>query len=95
VCDAVKHGIGCVKIIGSVRTYKPGNLVPYDAIRQLLGVISGELDVSKGIITTTSDFPPPFGEDPFIKPFIPTRPELINGQNLRRWFAELNPITDH
>jgi restriction endonuclease Mrr len=55
---AIKHGIGCVKIIGSVKRYAPGNLVGYDDIRALLGVLSGERDASKGIITTTSDFPP-------------------------------------
>jgi restriction system protein len=72
-----------------------GNLVSYDAIRSLLGVMSRERDVSKEIITTTSDFPPLVGEDPFIKPFMPTRLELINGQNLQRCLAELNAITDH
>jgi restriction system protein len=54
----VKHGVGCVKIIGSVKRYASGNLVPYEDIRALLGVMSGERNVSKGIITTTSDFPP-------------------------------------
>jgi restriction system protein len=39
---AVKHGVGCVKIIGSVKAYKPGNLVPYDTVRSLIGVMSGE-----------------------------------------------------
>jgi restriction system protein len=65
-------------------------LVSYDAIRALIGVMQGERDTSKGIITTTSDFPPRVGEDPFIKPFMPTRVELINGQNLQKWLAELN-----
>jgi restriction system protein len=55
---AVKHGVGCVKIIGSVKRYGAGKLVPYDDIRALLGVMSGERNASKGIITTTSDFPP-------------------------------------
>ncbi len=53
---AIKRGIGCVKIIGSVKRYAPGNLVEYDDIRALLGVLSGERDASKGIITTTSVF---------------------------------------
>jgi restriction system protein len=57
--------------------------------------MGSERDVSKGIITTTSDFPPLVGEDPFIKPFMPTRLELINGDNLQKWLAELNTITDH
>jgi restriction system protein len=79
-----------VKIIGSVKAYKPGTLVDYDSIRALIGVMAGERDVSKGIITTTSDFPPRVGEDPFIKPFMPTRLELINGENLRKWLTGLN-----
>jgi restriction system protein len=87
---AIRHGIGCVKIIGSVKAHKPGTLVDYDAIRSLIGVMSGERDVSKGIITTTSDFPPRVGEDPFIRPFMPTRLELINGKNLQKWLTELN-----
>jgi restriction system protein len=87
---AIRHGIGCVKIISSVKAHKPGTLVEYDAIRALIGVMSGDRDVSKGIITTTSDFPPRVGEDPFIKPFMPTRLELINGENLQKWLTKLN-----
>jgi restriction system protein len=81
---AVKHGIGCVKIIGSVKAYRPQNLVSYDDVRALLGVMSGERDVSKGIITTTSDFPPLIARDPFIASFMPMRLELINGTELQR-----------
>jgi restriction system protein len=77
---AIKDGVGCVKIIGSVERYAPGHLVSYDHIRALLGVLSGERDASKGIITTTSDFPPRVKDDPYIGPFIPTRLELMNGE---------------
>ena len=87
---AIKRGVGCVKIIGSVKAYAPGNLVPYDDVRALLGVMSGELNVSKGIVTTTSDFPPKISNDPFIKPFLPTRLELINGAALREWLENLS-----
>jgi restriction system protein len=87
---AVKHGVGCVKIIGSVKRYAAGNLVPYDDIRALLGVMSGERNASKGIITTTSDFPPNVAEDPFIGPFLPTRLELMNGGKLLKWLADLS-----
>ncbi len=87
---AIKHGIGCVKIIGSVKRYAPGNLVEYDDIRALLGVLSGERDASKGIITTTSDFPPRVNDDPFIAPFLPTRLELMNGEALQKWLRDLS-----
>jgi len=90
---ATKQGIGCVKIIGSVKAYKPGNLVRYDEIRALIGVISTDLTVSKGIITTTSDFPPNVARDPFIAPLMPTRLELMNGKALQEWLREqLNSI---
>jgi restriction system protein len=87
---AVKHGIGCVKIIDSVKANKPGHLVEYDDVRALLGVLYGERDVSKGIITTTSGFPPKIATDPFIGPFIPTRLELMDGPALQKWLAELS-----
>jgi restriction system protein len=86
---AIKHGIGCVKIIGSVKRYAPGHLVGYDDIRALLGVLSNDRNASKGIITTTSDFPPGVNEDPFIAPSIPTRLELINGKELQAWLEQL------
>jgi restriction system protein len=86
---AIKRGVGCVKILGSVKRYAPNHLVEYDDIRALLGVLSGERDASKGIITTTSDFPPRVMEDPNISPFIPTRLELMNREALLKWLLEL------
>jgi restriction system protein len=87
---AIKRGIGCIKIIGSVKRYAPGNLVEYDDIRALLGVLSGERDASKGIIATTSDFPPRLNEDRIIAPFLPTRLELMNGEVLQKWLQDLS-----
>jgi restriction system protein len=72
-----------------VKAYKPGKLVRYDDVRALLGVMSGEPDTSKGIITTTSDFPPNIRSDPYIAPFLPTRLELMNGEQLRTWLTDL------
>lgn len=86
---AIKGGVGCVKIIGSVKAYKPGHLVGYDDVRALLGVMSSELDVSKGIVATTSDFPLLIEKDRFIAPFLPTRLELLNGERLQGWLAQL------
>jgi len=86
---AHKHGVGCVKIIGSVKAYAPGNLVNYDDVRSLIGVMTGERDTSKAIITTTSDFSPNMNKDPFIAPFLPTRLELVNGRALQRWLSDL------
>jgi restriction system protein len=86
---ATRYGVGCIKIIGSIKAYKPGHLVNYDDIRSLIGVMAGERDTSKGIITTTSDFPPRIMSDPFIAPFVPYRLELMNGMQLRNWLKTL------
>jgi restriction system protein len=86
---ATRSGVGCVKIIGSVKAYRPDNLVPYDHVRALLGVMAGERDVSKGIIATTSDFPPNIEKDPFIAPFLPTRLELMSWARLKTWISEI------
>ena len=87
---AIKRGVGSIKILGSVKAYKPGHLVGYDDVRALLGVMSGERDTSKGIITTTSAFPPKIMSDPFIAPFVPTRLELMDGKALQAWLADLS-----
>jgi restriction system protein len=86
---ATRQGVGCIKIIGSVKAYKPGHLVSYDDVRSLIGVMAGERDTSKGIITTTADFPPRIMSDPFIAPFVPYRLELMNGTQLHRWLKTL------
>jgi|SRR5580704_3526290 restriction system protein len=87
---AIRNGIGCIKVIGSVKAYKPGHLVKHDDVRALLGVMSGEQNTSKGILTTTSDFAPRIPTDPFIKNFLPTRLELMNGERLRDWLLTLS-----
>lgn len=89
---ATRKGRGSIKIIGSVKAYKPGHLVKHDDVRALLGVMSGEQNASKGILTTTSDFAPKIKTDPFIKPFLPTRLELVNGAELQEWLVALAKI---
>lgn len=88
---AIKKGIGCIKIIGSVKAYAPGNLVRPDDVRALAGVLYGDPKASKGIITTTSDFAPSIPTDPFLSPLMPYRLELMNGIKLREW---LNKLTE-
>jgi hypothetical protein len=69
--------------------------VNQDEVRALLGVMSGELNTSKGILTTTSDFAPRLPTDPFIRPFLPTRLELRNGAQLKRWLINLMKQPTH
>jgi len=87
---ATRRGVGCVKIIGSVKAYSKGNLVSYDDVRALMGVLSADLSASKGIVATTSDFPPLIEADPFIRPLLPTRLELMNGRRLQEWLSNIS-----
>ena len=84
-----KSGIGLIRTIVSVKAYAAGNLVRYDDVRALLGVLHGERDASKAVLVTTSDFPSRITKDPFIGPYLPYRLELMNGEALREWLIAL------
>ena len=84
---AIKRGIASVRIIDSVKAYSPGHLVTHDDVRALAGVLLGDQNASKGIVTTTSDFAPGIKSDPYLSPLVPFRLELMNGQLLRNWLA--------
>lgn len=79
---AEKIGFGSVRLIESVKRYKPGNEVTADEVRALLGVLSGDQRATKGVVSTTWEFAPKVREDIFIKPFLPYRLELVNGTDL-------------
>lgn len=81
-------GIGEIRIIDDVKAYKPGHFVTAKEVRALMGVLQGD-GASKGFITTTSDFAPTLREDPFIKPFLGNRIELVNGEMLFKRLKEL------
>lgn len=86
---AIKKGVGSVKIINSVKAYKPGHLVKHDDVRALAGVLNGDLQASKGIVMTTSDFAPGITKDPYLKPLMPYRLELMNGKALQKWMEDI------
>lgn len=86
---AVKKGMCSIRIIGSVKAYKPGHLVKHDDVRALAGVLLGDHQASKGIITTTSSFAPNIIQDPFLKLLMPYRLELMDGKSLQKWLEEL------
>ena len=86
---AVKDGIGTVRIIDSVKAYKPNHRVRHDDVRSLAGVLYGDPKATKGIVTTTSSFAPGIATDPFISPLIPYRLELMDGKRLQSWLENL------
>ncbi len=86
---ATKHGIGSVRILGSVKAYSPGHIVTKEELHALAGVVNLDTAASKGIITTTSDFAPLLLNDPYLAKSIPYRIELMNGERLRKWLSSL------
>jgi restriction system protein len=91
---AEKDGFGSVRLIESVKRYKPGNEVTADEVRALLGVLSGDQRATKGVISTTWEFAPKVREDIFIKPFLPYRLELVNGTDLVQRLKEYTSPKD-
>jgi restriction system protein len=86
---ATKPGIGSVRIIDQVKAYARGHRVTADEVRSVLGVLAVDPNVSKGVITTSSEFAPGIFEDPGLKAFMPYRLELKDGYQLRHWLIEL------
>jgi len=89
---AVKRGIGRIRIIDQVKAYKPSHLVTANDVRALMGVVH-EDGGAKGFATTTSEFAPKLHEDPLITPLIPSRLELVNGEQLLARLDELANAT--
>jgi restriction system protein len=72
-----------------MKAYKPGYVVTAKEVRAMLGVINGAGNVSKGVITTTSEFAPRLMDDPYIKRDIPNRLELKARDDLLQWLKDL------
>jgi hypothetical protein len=71
----VKKGVGSVRFLDSGKRYGPGHVVTADDVRALLGVLHGDLNATKGIITTSSDFAPNLLQDAGIAAQVPYRLE--------------------
>jgi restriction system protein len=86
---AIRKGIGSIKILDSVKAYRPGHLVTKEELHALMGVVAVDPNASKGILTTTSDFAPRLLDDPRLAQTVPHRIELMNGTKLREWLNDL------
>jgi restriction system protein len=82
---ATRRGDYQIRIFDQVKRYSLGHKVTADEVRAMIGVMHAHHDVNKVFVTTTSDFAPGVREDPTIKPFLPTRLQLRDGDDLRRW----------
>ena len=85
---ATKSGFGSIRIYDQMKAYKPGHLVTAEEVRAMNGILTG--NVSKGIVTTTSDFAPRLREDRILKPLMPHRLELKSDKELLAWLEEIH-----
>lgn len=86
---ATRHGVGSIRIFDQVKAYNPGLSVTADDVRSMLGTLSQHLNVSKGMISTTSTFAPGIAESAGLAAYMPHRLELQDGPELRRWLLDL------
>lgn len=87
---ATRHGIGSVRFFDQVKAYRPGHLVTAEEVRAMVGTITAAQNVSKGIITTTSQFAPKIVTADFVKAMIPYRLELKGRDDLLAWLDGLS-----
>ncbi len=84
---ATRPGIGSIRIFDQVKRYKISRPVTAEEVRALVGVITMAGNVSKGVLTTTSEFAPTLLDDPDIKRLVPHRLELKPREMLLRWLG--------
>lgn len=86
---ATHKGIGSVRFFDQVKAYGPMHLVTADHVRAMMGVLTIDPNVSKGVLTTTSGFAPGILADPEIARFVPYRLELKDGPHLLEWLESI------
>jgi restriction system protein len=86
---ATKPGSLSVRYFDQVKAYSPGHPVKLDQVHSMLGVLNAQPNVSKGIITTTSDFAPGVYTDVEVQRFMPYRLDLRPKDKLLQWLGEI------
>lgn len=86
---ATRRGALSIRVLDQTKAYSPQNLVTHDDVRAMLGVLTAESNASKGVITTTSKFQPGIRGNEKLKPFLPFRLELRDGEELIGWLKGL------
>jgi restriction system protein len=83
------HEFGSIRFYDQVKAYAPGHVVTLEEVHAMLGVLSSQPNVSKGVITTTSTFAPGVWKDPGVSQLIPYRLELKDRHALLPWLSSL------
>lgn len=86
---ATKSDLLSVRYFDQVKAYAAGHLVTLDQVHSMIGVLSSAHNVSKGIITTTSDFAPGVYADREVQQFMPYRLDLRPQKRLLEWLTEV------
>lgn len=84
---ATRPGVGSIRIFDQVKRYKISRPVTAEEVRALVGVITMAGNVSKGVLTTSSEFAPTLLDDPDIKRLVPHRLELKPREVLLPWLG--------
>jgi restriction system protein len=87
ILSATKRGMGTIRLIDQAKRYAPRYRVTSEQVSSMAGILLRDQNVSKAIITTTSDFAPGASKD--WEKFIPERLELRNGPKLLEWMSEI------
>jgi restriction system protein len=86
---ATKPGILSVRYFDQVKALGPDKKVTRNQVHEMLGVLCGAPNVSKGIITTTGEFAPGILTNEEITRFMPFRLELRGKDQLLEWLAQI------
>jgi restriction system protein len=86
---ASSRGFGSIRYFDQVKAYGPGRKVTANDVRAMLGVLVAEPNVSKGVVTTTSEFAPGIEADENLKRFMPFQLELKARQALLKWLGNI------
>lgn len=86
---AVKRGHLSLRFLDQCKAYSANHVVRAETVRAMLGVVTGDRNTSKGVITTTATFAPGIDSDPIVSPYIPHRLELRDGRRLREWLLRI------
>ena len=88
---ATKRGHMAIRILDQCKAFSPGHMVEATDVRAMLGVLTRDANVSKGVVTTTSTFAP--GIHTEFKEYLPYRLELRDGPALREWLQQMTRET--
>ena len=86
---ATRRGLGSVRFVDQVKAYRPSHVVTAEEVRAMVGVLSLQPNISKGLVTTTSSFAPGIMKDPDIARFMPFRLELKARDTLLDWLTSI------